>query len=193
MFCAIDAWDGAMPHDEIAMCLDVDRITVCQTEKKVVDKLKKRISFKNFKALKDCSDASLVSVKGLAKTEEASSIEEISSFICSEFNIVDPVEIRFTNKKIEMNNKIGKALYEHENGKHKITFNSLTTKNKKDLIETLTHELFHVLQIEENKKFSESSEKMADLVMVELSPKYYRKYLSISKKMSNNKMTGEKR
>ncbi len=185
MFCAIEAWSGAMPHDEIAMCLDIDRMSVCQTEKKVVEKLKKKL---RFKALRLYSSID-VSVKGLANVEDSSAIEEITSYIANDFEIADKIEVVFRNKKLELNNNVGKALYERSSVKHKITFNCSVIRCKKDFIDTLTHELFHALQIENKKRLSES---IANEVMNQFAPKYYRKSLNVVKKARNASLTGKK-
>lgn len=189
MFCAIEAWDGAMPHDEIALCLGVDRMVICQTEKKVVEKLKKKIN-STIKSLKEI-DFPNVSIKGLAEQRDMLAIEKITTFISGDFDITNPIDIQFTNKKIELDNKIGKALYEiDKRGHHKIAFSCGAIKNKKDFVETLVHELFHALQVESRKN---TDDNIADAVSKELSNKYYRKFLKIVSETSKKSMIGRKK
>ena len=191
MFCAIEAWGGSMPHDEIALCLGTNRMNVCQVEKKVLEKIKKRINETSKRRMSSLRliDSCIITVSGLSSKAESDAVKEIAFKIGCDFDILFPIELKFSTKELKLNSKVGKALYELTKKSHTITFNSREIKNKKDFIETLTHEMFHAVQVENKKNLSDS---ICEAVKDELSFKYYRRYLTICKKMEKAKMIGVK-
>ena len=193
MFCAIEAWGGSMPHAEIAACLGVDRMRVCQLEKIVLEKLKKRIAYRAYqtkRSLKEEADSAIISIKGLVNKTEISSIKEILFEISCDFDIEKPIEIEFTNKELSLGSKIGQALYESKSTHHKIKVDKTKIKNKKDFIRMLIHEAFHAVQFENNKPLSDS---LCEAVCDEYLFKYYRKFLDIQSKNKRLKLTGKRR
>ncbi len=189
MFCAIEAWGGSMPHAEIAACLGIDRMRVCQLEKIVLEKLKKRILYKAKVALKEV-DSTFISVKGLADKTELSSIKQLLFEISCNFDVEKPIEIEFSNKEISLKLKLGKAIYENKNTFHKIKVNKTRIKNKKDLVRTLIHETFHAVQVENCKPLSDS---LCEAVCDEYLNKFYKKFLDIQSKNKRLKLTGKRR
>jgi hypothetical protein len=190
MLCAIEAWNGPMPQDEIAACLGIARMRVCQLEKKILEKLRKRINFRN-KALKELVDSCSVEINGLAKNEDREVIKSIVSKIACDFDIIGSIKIQFTNKDLKLSDKIGQAIYETENQHHRITINNSTVKNKKEFIRIIVHELFHAVQAENDDETL--SEKMCEAVQEEFSPKYYKYLMKCSKQTKRNNMIGVKK
>jgi hypothetical protein len=189
MFCAIEAWGGSMPHAEIAACLGIDRMRVCQLEKIVLEKLKKKINFRNKRVLREI-DFVLIDVKGLANKFEINSIKEITSKISEDFDIENPVKIIILNKELSLSSKLGQAMYEKKNSYHEIKIDKTKIKSKRELINTLIHEMFHAAQAENNKQLSDS---LCEAVVSEFSNKYYRKFLDIQSKNRKLKLLGKRR
>lgn len=191
MFCAIEAWGGSMPHAEIAKCLGIDRVSVCQLEKIILEKLRKRINYKT-KSLKQF-DISLIDIKGLANKIETECIKQLVFKINLDFNIEKPVKIVVCNKEISLQSKIGQAIYSyknnHDNSYHEIKINKNLIKSKKEFVKILIHELFHAVQSENNKFLSDN---MCEAVSDELFPKYYKQLINIQTKNRNKKLIGVK-
>jgi hypothetical protein len=182
MFCAIESWNGSMPHDEIAMCLGISRMSVCNVEKKVMLKLTKRIG-------KSCSEVaySRVHVKGIKSNIEKLCIEKISEDISNELGLECDTNLIITSREISLSETKARAIYLKQSDRHKIIVNA--NCSKKEFIRTLIHEFVHALQYEKNQV---PDENIATIASNEFLNKFYRRFQKSSKVIKKNHLIGKR-